>query len=109
MSEVLDWQRLAALLGPVSDKVVVILPSGQTLILTSLEHYEALVKGKKNLDSLPIKNSLAPSATKKRGRPPKSKPVEPIALPQSKLGEVEEIGGLVGGLSNDDEYYPEPI
>ncbi len=119
MTEAVDWQRLASLLESSTDKVVVILPGGQALVLTSLDHYEGLLKSgsvvKPLVTSKPIlsKSSLA-KPQKKRGRPPKVKIdslTEPVHRPttQPNLGTLEDIGGVAGSLEEEADYYPEPL
>ncbi|MFZ5391050.1 MAG: hypothetical protein ACOZAJ_02120, partial [Patescibacteria group bacterium] len=101
MAEAVDWQRLSSLLTTATDKVVIILPSGQSLVLTSLENYESLVKTKPPLKQTVIKQSSLTSVigAKRRGRPPKDKENMAVSAnqpSQTKLGDLEEINSVPG-------------
>ncbi|MEK7496690.1 MAG: hypothetical protein AAB657_02170 [Patescibacteria group bacterium] len=80
------------------EKFVVILPSGEAVVLVSLQEYEKLTSEKSGVAVNNQKNVKNPTEQ---------------SLPFGQMTKasqtVEAIDPLTSGLSDDDQFFPEPI
>ncbi len=80
------------------EKFVVILPSGEAVVLVPLIEYEKLTSKKPNIQSSNQKvNKITTEQTL------------PFTSTTKEDKSIEAIDPLAGGLSDDDQFFPEPI
>lgn len=98
MSESLNLERLAKLFSHRGEKVVVVLPSGEAVVLVPLGEYEKLVAAK----PLPAVSEVR---ERRNGGRPATRPEGATKAPNS----LEAVDPPQGALPDDDQYYPEPL
>lgn len=97
MAAPLDLERLARLFTRRGERVVVVLPSGDPVVLLSLPEYEKLT-------SRGAPTVIEPPRDKRgSGRP------APPSAPATPSSSVEAVDPPQGGMADDDQYYPEPL
>ncbi len=105
MAVLVDLDQLARIFGRQGERVVLVLPSGDSVVLVPLSEYEQLVGGTR-AQAKPV--TLEAQPRRSPGRRPAPKPIEPMPA-QTKSESPESIDPLQGGLSDDDQYFPEPL
>lgn len=79
------------------EKFVVILPSGEAVVLVPLSEYEKLTASSA---SVPVKPSNSPATSIKKAIRNEANSVRET---------VEAIDPIPGGVVEDDQYFPEPL
>ena len=92
MAATVDLDQLARLFSRRGERVVLVLPSGEVVVLVPLTEYEQLVPA---VAKAPVPPRRSP------GRPPTARAASPAPL--------EAIDPPQGQLPDDDEYFPEPL
>ena len=94
MSASVDLERLAKVFTRRGERVVLVVPGMEPVVLVPLSEYERLTSGEQGQNRTgELKGS-------------KSRP-KPSA--QTKFGSPEQIDPLPGGLEDDNQYFPEPL
>ena len=94
MSALIDIERLQKIFGRKGEKVVIVVPGQDPVVLVPLTEYEQYEQGKR-----------PPTA----GEPKVNKPPQKPQTPAPKLQTPEPVDPLQGGLEDDDQYFPEPL
>lgn len=100
MPQIIDWERLNKLFLERGERVVLVPPQGEPLVLVPLSQYEQLL-GKGHAVS-----------AETRSKPPARRPAAPTtpATPPSEASSaLEPIDPPQGALQDDDQYFPEPL
>ncbi len=90
----LDLEKIQRIFTRRGERVVLVLPSGEAVVLVPLTEYEQLVPGPK--PTAQPQPAVTPAPRRGPGRPPAVHPLEAIDPPQ-------------GQLPDDDQYFPEPL
>ena len=98
----LDLERVSRLFLRRGERVVVVLPSGEHVVLVPLPEYEKLVQG----SSRPAAGEAPRERRGKSGRGSEPGSANPTAKPR---GDLEVVDPPQGGLKDDDQYFPEPL
>ncbi|HAO81179.1 MAG TPA: hypothetical protein DEA87_00665 [Candidatus Veblenbacteria bacterium] len=94
MSALIDIERLQKIFGRKGEKVVIVVPGQDPVVLVPLTEYEQYEQGKR-----------PPTA----GEPKVNKPPQKPQSIVPKLQTPESVDPLQGGLEDDDQYFPEPL
>ena len=93
MAANIDIERLQKAFGSKGERIVIVVPGQEPLVMVPLNEYEQMSSGKK----APGKAN-EPKANRSEVKPAPPK----ISLPES-------IDPLQGGLADDNQYFPEPL
>lgn len=97
MASLVDIERLQKIFGRKGEKIVLVVPGQDPVVLVPLTEYENYSETKKtNTDEVKGKPKIVQTA----------KPAT-VASPKSEAPEV--VDPLAGGLEDDDQYFPEPL
>lgn len=94
MGLTVDLEKIQKVFARRGERVVLVLPDSEPLVLVPLSEYEQFGQAK-----LP----LNPAETKNK----KPAPAQP--KPSAKTETIEQVDPLQGGLEDDDQYFPEPL
>lgn len=95
----LDLEQLNRIFSQRGERVILIMPEGEPVVLVPLSEYEQLRKAGGLVAKLPnkdIKNQPKQAQVFKNNQ-------------QSKQDELEAIDPPAGALIDDDQYFPEPL
>lgn len=99
----LDLERIAQLFARRGERVVLVLPQGELIVLVPLAEYEKLVAG----------SGTAAAGVGPTVRRHKPSPTVPSTMPTKTYtpaaNPLETVDPPQGTLTNDDQYYPEPL
>ena len=100
MGVTVDLEQLARIFGRRGERVVLVLPQGEPVVLVPLSEYEQLTLGAKGSKPIPMAVPANPQGRRGPGRPP-------VVRPSG--DSLEQIDPLQGQLTDDDAYFPEPL
>lgn len=102
MSALIDFEKIAKVFTRHNERVVVVVPGMEPVVLVPLNQYDELVSHKQPSQKPADQANKAPA-----------KPAVPVNKPpqtqQPKPHQLEQIDPLQGGLDDDDQYFPEPL
>lgn len=101
MSALIDFEKIAKVFNRRNEKVVVVVPGMEPVVLVPLAQYDELTN---KPSSLKAGESVAKTAVK-----PNNQVKHQPQLPPKPVAPVEPIDPLQGGLEDDDQYFPEPL
>ena len=93
MNALIDFSKLEKFLTS-GERIVVVIPGQEPVVLVSLAEYEKLTN---------VKAQPAKTREVKQTKPQAKSMVE------AKTDEVEAVDPLPGALEDDDQYFPEPM
>lgn len=96
MENLVDLAELRRILGRKGERVVVVVPGQEPIVLLSLSEYEQLTGGTGKTGARPAAGGNGRSGASKSAGPAAPAKLESIDPPQ-------------GTLEDDDQYYPEPL
>jgi hypothetical protein len=105
MATTVDLEQLARVFGRRGERVVLVLPTGGPVVLVPLSEYEELVSPGRS-GTRPAQTAAGQVPRRNPARPLAQKPVQPQVAPTEAL---EAVDPLQGSLSDDDQYFPEPL
>lgn len=94
MSASVDIERLQKVFGGKGERIVIVVPGQEPLVMLPLNEYEQISAGKKT--------QVNKSAETKAGK-------LQLGQQQPKPDAPELVDPLSGGLTDDDQYFPEPL
>jgi hypothetical protein len=94
MANQFDLNELARIFTSRGEKVVVVLPGYEPVVILPLKQYDQLVS-----NQIRTTNPKLSASLKKSVNPVKSAPVQ----------KLEAIDPPAGSLESDDQYFPEPL
>ena len=99
MSALIDIERLQKIFGRKGEKIVLVVPGQDPVVLVPLTEYEQYGQSK----------HTPPVGEPKTNKPPvkPQPPVKPTEAPKAEAPEI--VDPLVGGVEDDDQYFPEPL
>jgi len=96
MSQTIDLNELARIFSRRGEKVVVILPDSEPVVLLPLSEYEKITTLQRTLPLKSAKTKISP------------KPIMENSIAKSE-DKLEAVDPLQGALPDDDQYFPEPL
>ncbi len=99
----IELERIAQLFARRGERVILVLPQGEMVVLVPLAEYEKMVTGE---NRVPINNSV--TVRRSKANPTANANTAPKA-PLAAANPLEAVDPLQGALTNDDQYYPEPL
>lgn len=93
MALIVDLERIKKIFARRGEKVVLIMPESEPVVLVPLTEYENLSQGKLPPGKTQPAVQAKPTVIQKQAQPDLPEIVDP----------------LQGGLEDDDQYFPEPL
>lgn len=96
MPALVDLERIQKIFARRGERVVLIMPDSEPVVLVPLNEYEQFSQAR-----LPL--AVNANQAKNTKNPIKA------SQPSAKASALEVVDPLQGGLEDDDQYYPEPL
>ena len=98
MGQLVDLEKLTRVFARTGERVVLVIPGQEPVVLVPLADYEKLHLAKPRAISTPVTNGAKPVPLT-----PKHQASVPAGTP------VEAVDPIQGGVESDDQYFPEPL